>query len=71
VGRPPKRHLGFGGGKHLCLGTAVGRQVTAAVMAEFLKRIPDYRRTTSTLKWNSSTTFRSPAALPMEAVTRA
>ncbi|MBI2994949.1 MAG: cytochrome P450 [Gammaproteobacteria bacterium] len=65
VDRPPKRHLGFGGGKHLCLGTAVGRQVTAAVMAEFLKRIPDYQRTTPILKWNSSTTFRSPSGLPI------
>ena len=65
IERAPKRHLGFGGGKHLCLGTAVGRQVTGAVMAEFLKRIPDYRRTTPTLKWNSSTTFRSPSALPI------
>ena len=66
VERRPMRHLGFGGGKHLCLGTAVGRQVTAAVMAEFLKRIPEYQRTTPALKWNSSTTFRSPTALPIE-----
>lgn len=65
VERRPMRHLGFGGGKHLCLGTAVGRQVTAAVMAEFFKRIPEYQRTTPILKWNSSTTFRSPTALPI------
>lgn len=66
VERRPANHLGFGGGKHLCLGTAVGRQVTAAAMDIFLHEIPEYERSTPTLQWNSSTTFRSPSALPLQ-----
>lgn len=66
VERRPANHLGFGGGKHLCLGSAVGRQVTAAAMDVFFRHVPEYERATPTLNWNSSTTFRSPSALPLQ-----
>lgn len=68
IERRPTRHLGFGGGKHLCLGTALARAVTAAAIGAYLKRIPEYERTTRELTWNSSTTFRSPFALPLRVV---
>jgi cytochrome P450 len=66
VERRPANHLGFGGGKHLCLGSAVGRQVTAAAMNVFFDHIPEFERSTPALTWNSSTTFRSPSALPLQ-----
>lgn len=66
VERRPTNHLGFGGGKHLCLGSAVGRQVSAAAMRIFFGHIPEYQRSTPELTWNSSTTFRSPSALPLQ-----
>ncbi|MDH4248383.1 MAG: cytochrome P450 [Deltaproteobacteria bacterium] len=66
VERNPKGHLGFGGGKHLCLGTSMARQVTAAVMTQYLAAIPDFKITDTNLNWTPSTTFRSPLALPLE-----
>lgn len=64
VERRPQGHLGFGGGKHLCLGTAMARLVTETAMREFFARIPEYGLTIGKLNWTSSTTFRSPTSLP-------
>ncbi len=64
IDRRPQGHLGFGSGKHFCLGAQMARMVTAAAINQFLARIPDYRLTTPKLTWNSSSNFRSPVALP-------
>jgi cytochrome P450 len=64
IDRRPQGHLGFGSGKHFCLGSQMARLVTAVAMRRFLERIPDYHLTVDEIAWNSSSNFRSPAALP-------
>ena len=64
IGRRPLGHLGFGSGKHFCLGAQMARLVTEVAMRRFLERVPDYRLTADTVAWNSSSNFRSPVALP-------
>ena len=67
VDRRPQGHLGFGGGKHFCIGTAMSRLVTEVAMREFFAWVPEYEITARKLAWNPSTTFRSPIALPLAA----
>ncbi|MDF8333458.1 cytochrome P450 [Novosphingobium cyanobacteriorum] len=65
LARRPKRHLGFGGGVHACLGSAIGRLATQIAYEELLAVVPDFTRTTDRLDWVSSSNFRSPKALPV------
>jgi len=64
IDRRPQGHLGFGSGKHFCLGSQMARLVTQVAMQRFLERVPDYHLTVDKLAWNSSSNFRSPVALP-------
>ncbi len=64
IDRRPQGHLGFGSGKHFCLGSQMARLVTEVAMRRFLERVPDYHLTSDKLAWNSSSNFRSPTALP-------
>jgi cytochrome P450 len=64
IERRPQGHLGFGAGKHFCLGSQAARLVTEVAMKRFLERVPEYHLTVHKLAWNSSSNFRSPAALP-------
>jgi hypothetical protein len=64
IGRRPQGHLGFGSGKHFCLGSQVARLVTEVAMKRFLERVPEYHLSKRKLAWNSSSNFRSPIALP-------
>ncbi len=64
IERRPLGHLGFGSGKHFCLGAQMARLVTEVAMRRFLERVPDYQLTVDKLSWNSSSNFRSPVALP-------
>jgi cytochrome P450 len=64
IDRRPQGHLGFGSGKHFCLGSQMARLVTEVAMRRFLERVPDYHLTVGKLAWNSSSNFRSPTALP-------
>ena len=57
-------HLGFGAGKHFCLGAQFARFVTEVAMRRFLERVPEYHLTLDKIAWNSSSNFRSPVALP-------
>jgi cytochrome P450 len=66
IDRKPLGHLGFGSGKHFCLGAPLAKIVTEEAMNIFLQRIPQFRRTTPTLEWVSSSNFRSPVRLPFE-----
>jgi len=61
IGRKPRGHLGFGGGVHACLGSAIAR--LAIKFEEFHKVFPDYERTQQQLAWMPSSTFRSPLQL--------
>src|SRR5215472_3767220 len=64
IDRHPQGHLGFGAGKHFCLGSQMARLVTAVAMKRFLERVPEYHLATDEIVWNSSSNFRSPSALP-------
>jgi len=66
INRKPQGHLGFGAGKHFCLGSQMARLVTEIASKRFLEKIPDFHLTSSDLKWNSSSNFRSPVELPFE-----
>ncbi len=65
IRRKPRGHLGFGGGVHACLGTAIARLAVRIVFEQFLVRYPEFSRTDATLRWMPSTTFRSPLKLTL------
>ncbi len=65
IRRKPRGHLGFGGGVHACLGTAIARMSVKIAFDEFHKVVPDYRRAQAQLAWMPSSTFRSPLALEL------
>ena len=64
IERRPQGHLGFGAGKHFCLGSQMARFVAEVAMKRFLERVPEYHLTSRKIAWNSSSNFRSPVALP-------
>jgi cytochrome P450 len=64
IDRGPQGHLGFGAGKHFCLGAQMARLATDVAMRRFLERVPKYHLTVDKVAWNSSSNFRSPTALP-------
>lgn len=68
IERNPKGHLGFGAGKHFCIGAQFARLITQNAMKHFLARIPDYALTTPDFDWVASSNFRSPMTLPLEVV---
>lgn len=63
ITRRPKRHLGFGGGVHACLGSMIGRLATQIAFEELLKVVPEFTRVDAELDWVPSSNFRSPKAL--------
>jgi cytochrome P450 len=64
IERRPQGHLGFGAGKHFCLGSQMARLVTEVAMTRFLARVPEFHLAADNIAWNSSSNFRSPVALP-------
>jgi cytochrome P450 len=42
LGRDAKRHVGFGGGIHLCLGASLARMEAAVVLRGLLQRLPNF-----------------------------
>jgi cytochrome P450 len=67
IGRKPRGHLGFGGGVHACLGTAIARLAVKIAFEEFHRAMPDYHRMADSLQWMPSSTFRSPLRLDLAA----
>lgn len=65
ITRKPRGHLGFGGGVHACLGTAIARLAVKIAFEEFHKVVPDYERLADQLPWMPSSTFRSPLRLDL------
>ena len=65
VRRKPRGHLGFGGGVHACLGTAIARLSVKIAFEEFHRVVPDYGRVNAQLPWMPSSTFRSPTRLDL------
>ena len=65
ITRKPRGHLGFGGGVHACLGTAIARLAVKIAFEEFHQVVPDYHRVADQLAWMPSSTFRSPLVLDL------
>jgi cytochrome P450 len=65
ITRKPRGHLGFGGGVHACLGTAIARLSVRIAFDEFHQVVPDYKRVQEQLPWMPSSTFRSPTQLEL------
>jgi len=65
IDRKPKGHLGFGGGVHACLGTAIARLACKVAFEELLARYPAFERVEETLPWVPSSNFRSPMRLEL------
>ena len=65
IARKPRGHLGFGGGVHACLGTAIARLSVQIAFDEFHKAFPEYHRVQEQLAWMPSSTFRSPLVLDL------
>lgn len=65
ITRKPRGHLGFGGGVHACLGTAIARMAVKIAFEEFHKVVPQYKRVADQLPWMPSSTFRSPLVLEL------
>ena len=68
IARKPRGHLGFGGGVHACLGTAIARLAVKIAFEEFHQVVPHYRRVADQLPWMPSSTFRSPLVLELAAL---
>lgn len=63
ITRRPKRHLGFGGGVHSCLGAMLARVACHTAFGALLEAMPEFSRVDSELKWVPSSNFRSPQVL--------
>lgn len=64
IDRNPQGHLGFGAGKHFCIGNALARLVCEVSMNRFLAEIPDFHARRRDFGWVPSSNFRSPVELP-------
>lgn len=65
IDRDPRGHLGFGAGKHFCIGSGFARLVTEVAMARFLAAFPGVTLARESFGWVPSSNFRSPMALPL------
>lgn len=66
IERNPRGHLGFGTGKHFCIGSGFARMVTATAITRLLARIPEFELGNRDFDWVPSSNFRSPVSLPLE-----
>jgi len=64
IDRNPRGHLGFGTGKHFCIGNTLARMVTETTMNRFLEAFPDFSLREQGFPWVPSSNFRSPLQLP-------
>jgi cytochrome P450 len=67
IKRPHVRHVGYGGGMHLCLGMHLARLETEVALERILARWPDLEMTTprTELRWLARPGMRGPIALPL------
>ncbi|MEH6576888.1 MAG: cytochrome P450 [Amphritea sp.] len=66
LSRKPKGHLGFGGGVHACIGTAIARLACTTAVEEILKAFPNLSKVEQELRWMPSSNFRSPLELQVK-----
>ena len=65
IDRNPRGHLGFGTGKHFCIGSNFARMVTAVAVNRLLAQVPDFELARREFDWVPSSNFRSPVSLPL------
>jgi len=65
IRRPPFRHLAFGRGLHVCLGSALGRLEAQVVVPAVLQRFPELQLVDATPTWRPSFVVRQLATLPV------
>ncbi len=65
IDRNPRGHLGFGIGKHFCIGSTLARMVAARTMECFLQQFPDLSLAADKIDWVPSSNFRTPVSLPL------
>jgi cytochrome P450 len=63
--RKPTGHLGFGAGKHFCIGNSLARLIAQTSMNMLLDRIPEFSVARRDFSWVPSSNFRSPVTLPL------
>ena len=67
IGRADSRHLGFGGGPHLCLGAALSRLETKVAVAALVDRFPKLELADDNPVWVRSIAIRGVESLPVTA----
>jgi cytochrome P450 len=65
IDRRPTQHLGFGHGKHYCIGAGFARILCRVMGEELLKAIPRYQLAIDELDWLPSPAFRSMVTFPI------
>jgi hypothetical protein len=67
IDRRPTQHLGFGHGKHYCIGAGFARLLTRVMCEELLQEIPRYELAMDedALDWLPSPAFRSMVTFPV------
>lgn len=64
--RPPRQHLAFAWGPHMCLGIHLARMETKVVLTQLLDRLPGLRLDPDAdAPYITGMTFRAPPALPV------
>jgi len=65
VDRKPSQHLGFGHGKHYCIGAGFARLLTRVMTEELIRIGPHYQLAVDELDWLPSPAFRSMVRYPV------
>ena len=66
IDRNPRGHLGFGSGKHFCIGSGFARMVSRIAADRLLARVPEFELDHPDFAWIPSSNFRSPVTLPLK-----
>lgn len=64
--RNNNRHLAFGGGRHMCLGSALARINGQVAISTVLRRMSNLHLETNNLEWNDNPFFRGLKSLPVK-----
>ena len=65
LGRKDNRHLSFGTGRHICVGSALARLQMRVALSTLFRRAPDLRLATSNLEYQESMLVRGLKTLPV------
>ncbi|WP_437680327.1 cytochrome P450 [Sorangium sp. So ce131] len=66
IGRTENKHLAFGQGAHLCIGSTIVRVQVQMAFTTLLDRMPDMRLVPQELDWNANLGFRGLRSLRVE-----